>query len=81
MTGLREGLDEMQHDLPRLAPTRGPRVLCWCLMALLALGALAIGVTVTALRSPCASVPESGPGDAPEPIALGDLGPPEAGPR
>ena len=50
-------------------------------MGLLALGALALGATVLALRSPCASVPESGPGDAPEPIDPGDLGPPEAGPR
>ena len=79
MTGLREGLAVMQHD-SLVTPTRGPRVLCWCLMALLALGALD-RCDGHGARSPCASVPESGPGDAPEPIALGDLGPPEAGPR
>lgn len=69
----------MQHDLPRLAPTRGPRVLCWVLMALLLLGVLAVGATVLALRAPCAPAAESALGAAPE--ALADLGPPEAGPR
>lgn len=78
---MRSRANGMQHDLPRLAPTRGPRVLCWCLMALLLLGVLAVGATVLALRAPCAPAAESGLGDAPEPIALADLGPPEAGPR
>ena len=47
----------MQADLPRLAPTRGPRGPCFCLMALLLLlGVLALGAAALVLREPCAGV-------------------------
>jgi len=53
----RLGARSMDADLPRLAPTRGPRGPCFCLMALLLLlGVLALGAAALALREPCAGV-------------------------
>ena len=38
---------------PRLASPRGPRCACVCLFALFALGVLALGAAMAALREPC----------------------------
>ena len=68
----------MHADLPRLAPTRGPRGPCFCLMALLLLlGVLALGAAALALREPCAG---AGGAEA-EAVVGGDLWLAGAGPR
>jgi len=38
---------------PRLAPPRGPRCACACLVALFALGVLALCAAIASLREPC----------------------------